>query len=272
MVVDGLSISNKIFEQERMIANLDLKYMITYLTKMFNWKYDEANDSFHSKTTLNSTEIKNVKDTIKEIKEANTAKVEAIYEQIVKEGFDVNSDVLDSLKKSSTSDSKEVEIRSLVNYVYNHYDVNDIKDVVDVLSVYKTKQSKSLIYNNTNIRKIKESTDYDPNNQVQKFVRDVYNSFTLNKFYTSVEMQFIFVECLKSNGLYNEVKHNSKNKITSLMKSFFAIEKKQQRIGDNKINGYELMSTDLLPYTLRTIDKELYTKGIVNSILLGWEE
>ena len=219
-----------------------------------------------------------MKDSIKEIKEANTAKVEGIYEQIVKEGFDVNSDILASLKNTSTSDSKEVEIRSLVNYVYNNYDVNDIKDVVDALSVYKTKQSKSLIYNNTNIRKIKESSEFNLNNQVQKFVKDVYTSFTLNKFYTSVEMQFIFTECLKNNGLYDEAKHSSKNKITSLLKSFFAMERKQQRvsddkiIGNDKINGYELMSTDLLPYNLRTINKELDTKGIVNSILLGWEE
>ena len=256
IVEDGLAISNKIFEQEKRVANADMRYIVSYLSQKFGWKHDPETDTIHSKSTLSAEEKKDLNAAMKIAKNANEEKEEKILSQIIEDGFEKNAAILEKLKKSSESDAKEVELRSVSNFIYRHYDTENVGDVVAILSGYNTKQAKSLIYKNTTIRKIKETPNFDEKNPVQKFVRDVSTAFSLGEFYSNAEINTIFVECLTKTGLFDPEKHGSKNKITTFLKSFFLLEKGKKRNGDNTINGYTVISTDLLPFELRTFATE----------------
>ena len=259
LVVDNLHISNRIFEIEKKVANADLRYMITYLRKM-GWEYDSNNDSYSSATVLDSTEKEKVKVDIETKKQLNTTKIEAVYNDILQHDFEHNSSILEQLKSDSKSDSKEVEIRSLVNYIYNNYECNnDINDVVETIRIYKTKQSKSLIYSNTNIRKIRENIDL--NNPLHKFVKEVYDTFKIGNRYNTDDMYDMFINCLKNNNLYNKDAHGTKNKITTIIKSFFVIDRKTVRNGENFTDAYEFLSQDIVPNNMIK-NKELNIKTI----------
>lgn len=265
LVVDNLHISNRIFEIEKKVANSDLRYMITYLRKL-GWEHDSAIDSQSSTNTLISSEKEKVKCDIESKKEINIAKMEGVYEDILQHDFKHNSTILEQLKNDSKSDSKEIEIRSLVNYIYNNYECNnDIVGVLETVKKYKTKQSKSFIYSNTNIRKIRENMDL--NNPLHKFVKEVYDTFKIGNRYNTDNMYEMFINCLKNNNLYNKETHGSKNKISNIVKSFFLIDRKTVRNGKILTNTYEFQSQDIVPNTMfkSKILKELTLQSLLDS-------
>lgn len=265
LVVDKLHISNRIFEIEKRVANADLRYMISYLRKL-GWEHDTVIDSQSSTNTLISSEKEKVKLDIESKKEINTAKMEGVYEDILQHDFKHNSTVLEQLKNDSKSDSKEIEIRSLVNYIYNNYECNnDVTAVLETVKKYNTKQSKSFIYSNTNIRKIKENMDL--NNPLHKFVKEVYETFKIGKRYSTDVMYEMFINCLKNNNLFNKETHGSKNKITNIVKSFFLIDRKRVRNGKNFTDSYEFQSQNVVPNNMfkTKILKELSLQSLLDS-------